>query len=655
MTKSIAYRPEIDGLRTLAVFAVIFHHFKLGFSGGFVGVDIFFVISGYLVGSIVLKQIDSGKFSLKSFAVRRLKRLYPALALVLLATTIASYFILMPPDFLAYAKTLAASLLASSNIYFWKTTNYFAGSSDFIPLLHTWSLSVEEQFYIGFPLLALLLAKLGKRASYLVFALLLVASLALCIWASYSIYGEANYYLLPTRAWEMLAGVMLAYGRLKLPDGFLPKLVALLLMVLPMFLYDQNTDFPGLYACIPVIGAVIFMSQKWDGNSILVKSFKSKPMVYFGKISYPLYLWHWPLVVLARHQFIPETLGLKLLLVIITIVLSILTYELVEKKLQGIDTKSRNSINKIFAGAAVMTCSAVAVALLIIKADGFWGRFPKEVRQAYHDTSATGWKRELNPKPFYSNNAQSKRGEFAMIGDPSEEVDFFLVGDSHGKSLLTLVNQMCAQYESAGYVALRDACLPVPNVYRKKAPRNLPYKSIVKNQILESKVKNVIIASNWTVYVKGNEGGARRNVNTEDGFGGDEEALDDLKKNMLLFIEELREAGLSVWIVNQVPNQEHEVPRLVAKASSKNLLNDLRGSSMGAYLERSGEVVNFINGLASDKVRIIQPEKVLFNGTESIIQIDGHPLYYDENHLTVIGANLLREQFSECFKTMSKN
>ena len=297
------YRPEIDGLRSFAVLPVILFHAGVApFSGGFVGVDVFFVISGYLITTIILGEMLEGRFTISGFYVRRARRILPALVFVILCTLPFAWAWLPPPAFTDFAQSLAAIGLFSSNVLFWMESGYFAADADLKPLLHTWSLAVEEQFYVFFPLLMMLLVRRGAGLGRAVGAIIGIgaASLVLCeiLWRT---EPDANFYLLPSRAWELLAGALCAAIMLRArpePNRALAA-AGLALILIATFAYDGATPFPSLWALVPVAGsALVILYATPDGPAGRILA--SRPAVWIGLLSYSAYLWHQPIFALVR-------------------------------------------------------------------------------------------------------------------------------------------------------------------------------------------------------------------------------------------------------------------------------------------------------------------------------------------------------------------
>jgi peptidoglycan/LPS O-acetylase OafA/YrhL len=304
----VKYRPDIDGLRALAVLAVTLYHFSLVsvLSGGFVGVDIFYVISGFLITLVIEGQVSAGTFTIRKFYVARIRRLAPSLFATLIFVFGAGILLLFPDDLVSLAKETVAAQTYTANIFYWRTVNYFGLQANSAFLLHTWSLAVEEQFYLLYPLCFVIIYRLPRRFMLSLFVLVMVGSFCLNL-MFVSIKPEATFYLLPTRAWELLLGATVAF--LKSPKRF-PNLLnnavsalGMALIVISLFAFRPEFQFPGLYALLPTLGtaAVLFA-----GPSETLKLLSTAPVVYLGKISYPLYLVHWPVAVFAERGLLVD-------------------------------------------------------------------------------------------------------------------------------------------------------------------------------------------------------------------------------------------------------------------------------------------------------------------------------------------------------------
>ena len=341
----LTYRPEIDGLRAIAVVAVILYHAQITilghqpFKGGFIGVDIFFVISGYLISSIILKELlITGSFSFKHFYERRIRRILPVLLFVMLVSLPFAWVYLLPSSFIDFLSTINYSLGFSSNFYFQYSGQQYGAESGLLkPFLHTWSLSVEEQFYISFPIVLLITFKYFKKYLIHILTLGFIISLGLADWSSRN-YPLFNFYVLPTRGWELLAGSILAY--FEITNGkrsenktlnLILSFIGLLLIGHSILFFNDKMFHPSFYTLSPIIGVclIIWFSNK---DEIITKILSTKLFVGVGLISYSLYLWHYPIFTFARiTEFSQGSLLNKLLLGIIILVLSIFSYYFIER------------------------------------------------------------------------------------------------------------------------------------------------------------------------------------------------------------------------------------------------------------------------------------------------------------------------------------
>jgi peptidoglycan/LPS O-acetylase OafA/YrhL len=329
-----AYRPDIDFLRAIAVLSVIGFHWQTGvFSGGYIGVDIFFVISGFLITRMIHVDATAGVFSFVSFYERRIRRIIPALYAMIVVTAALALFVLLPADYVSFSRSAVSVIVFASNIWFWHNSGYFDAPSTEKPLLHTWSLSVEEQFYLLFPCVIYLLARYARQREVIWLAAAAAASLAFSIYAV-RVAPSAAFYFAPSRAWEFLIGSVLAVGELRAPKQRAVRglviACAIFSILLPIFIFTDKTPFPGAYAIIPCLGTALFV---WaHSNAQASKLVRAPITLFFGKISYSLYLWHWPAFVLAvMYKGDGLTNPDKLLLFGATVVISYLSFRYVEQ------------------------------------------------------------------------------------------------------------------------------------------------------------------------------------------------------------------------------------------------------------------------------------------------------------------------------------
>jgi len=333
----IKYRSEIDGLRALAILPVIFFHAGFGFfSGGFVGVDIFFVISGYLITTVIIKELNNNIFSFKNFYERRARRILPALIFVILITSFISFIFLTQSELASYFKSVISTLLFFSNFYFYKTTPYFQSESDLEPLLHTWSLSIEEQFYIIFPIALWLFYKFFKRYILLFYIFSFISSLFICQFLALKTGGTLNFYFTFSRVWELALGAICAYLIIHKNLSFsilvknLLSIIGISLIIFSIFFFNRQTVYPSFYTLFPTVGTA-FIILFADKNSFIKKILSIKLFVSIGLISYSLYLWHQPLLAFGRIHFDDFSTIQKLISLLLSLLLSIFSYYFIEK------------------------------------------------------------------------------------------------------------------------------------------------------------------------------------------------------------------------------------------------------------------------------------------------------------------------------------
>jgi len=354
------YRSEIDGLRFLAVMPVVFYHAGFGlFSGGFIGVDVFFVISGYLITTIILNELSDKSFSLRRFYERRARRILPALIFVILATTILSFIFLTRTELSNYFKSLIATLFFYSNFYFWKNSPYFKSDSDLEPLLHTWSLSIEEQFYIFFPIILIFVFKFFRKYLFIFFLISFFSSLILCQVFALKTGGNLNFYFTLSRSWELSLGAICAYS-LKYKDNFFSKklnnflsFLGIILIFSSIFIFSKETLYPSFYTLFPAIGTSLIIL--YADKDTLVKQFLSiKPFVGIGLISYSFYLWHQPLLAFGRIYFQNFSTEKKLILLLFSLFLSIFSYFFIEKQFRQNNNIKANNFFKLLGASIIL-------------------------------------------------------------------------------------------------------------------------------------------------------------------------------------------------------------------------------------------------------------------------------------------------------------
>ena len=373
----MVYRKEIDGLRALAVIPVILFHGGLEwFSGGYVGVDVFFVISGYLITTIILQEKEAGTFSIAGFYERRARRILPALYFILFICSLFAWFWLLPHELVNFGKSIVAVVIFASNILFWQESDYFAADAELIPLLHTWSLAVEEQFYVIFPLIMILFWAFGKRILVGIICLIALFSLGLTEWG-WRYFPEANFYLIPTRAWELMIGSLVAFYLFynEQPRGTIrhpASIIGIGLILLSIFVLDRTLPFPSLYALAPTIGTALIILFATSGT-LVNKLLSQRLFVGIGLISYSAYLWHQPIFVFARIRGMdePET-GLIFLLSSFAILLAYLSWRFIELPFRD---RSRFTRKQVFSASFIVSLIFIGVGVAFIISDGAMFRY----------------------------------------------------------------------------------------------------------------------------------------------------------------------------------------------------------------------------------------------------------------------------------------
>ena len=380
------YRPHLDGLRAVAVLAVLFYHYRVpGFGGGYVGVDIFFVISGYLISRILIAEVEGGRFSILAFYERRVRRLAPALLLMAACVSVAGWWLLMPRDFDRYGQSLATMMAGLSNFYFWLVGfGYFRPVTDTMPLLHSWSLAVEEQFYLVFPLFLAFFLRRGRRWAAAALGLAFTASLLLAAWMA-RVQPDTAFFFPVTRGWELLLGALLAL-RLERPAAEprapSPRVAAaaglagLALMAFAITRFTAATPMPGPWALIPCGGAALLIWSGASGANPATRLLALPPLVWTGLVSYGLFLWHWPIWVLLRHHGLQAPLGpvWTLAAAALAFAAAALSFHLVELPIRR--KRVLAGRRRLFIAAGAGAAALFGAAMLIAKSDGVPARVP---------------------------------------------------------------------------------------------------------------------------------------------------------------------------------------------------------------------------------------------------------------------------------------
>lgn len=652
------YRPEIDGLRTLAVVPVILFHAGIpGFGGGFVGVDIFFVISGYLITLIIDREILAKDFSIAKFYERRVRRILPAMFLVLSVSTMFAWLWLTPSELKDYGQSLVAVNLFASNILFWRETGYFGGVGEFKPLLHTWSLAVEEQFYVIFPLLLLGLSALARRFVIIAVAALVILSFGLAEMQSH-LKVDSAFFLAQYRAWELGVGALVALvfrGQL-VKSGLLSSIgsiVGLAAILLSIVLLDGDTPFPGIYALPCVLGAALIILCAHPGNPV-GRLLSTSPFVWIGLLSYSAYLWHQPLFALVRIRYVNEVPMLGMLaLSLCSLGAAYLSWRFVE---QPFRTPYRVSKKPLMLGAGLFAAALVAIGAGMALTNGApWRLKPEAARLASYAAKKNPRTEEClgNARGFYTTP------ENACIYNTGMPPRVALWGDSHADALASGLAD-ALKSTGSGVRALTNAgCRPAIGLGSERCDK--VNADILRYLIAATDIDVVVITCRYTIAIEG-----KRFDNQEGGveFGGDAYALPTHRDRRFINdpsrvpmvgeslrapIKKLLDAGKHVVLVYPVPEVGWNVPKHLARvAMFSDTAPSTLSTSYAVFEKRTAVIHSELEKLGQNPSLInVRPETVFCNTQEAgrcMAAISGAPLYYDEHHLGSVGAAMLSQE-----------
>lgn len=665
------YRSEIDGLRALAVIPVILFHagFK-AFSGGFVGVDIFFVISGYLITTIILNEKSSGNFTLIGFYERRFRRILPALFMVIFVCCPFAWLWFTPEEMARFSQSVVAVVVFGSNVLFWLTSGYFDATAELKPLLHTWSLGVEEQFYFILPLIIIFTLQKGKNILFATLTLIFIGSFSLAVWGS-EVYPLATFFLLPTRMWELLIGALIACYLLSNDREILSKSIRQLLSILGLILilvafltFDNKTPIPGIYALMPTLGAALIILFS-DTTTVVGRILSSKPFVSIGLISYSTYLWHQPLLAFARHQHISEPSQYYLgFFALISILLGYLSWRYIEKPFRDIKNYKQKTIFIIWmVGSFIFLC-------LGLVGHFTQGNFFKNLDPIEISIINAKGDNENNIKCWKKIEATSDLSNSCLLGSEGLVKTFVVLGDSHAATLNNQLNLASLKIQQGGYDFTYQSCPPmivgepIEQDFNAKICTSL--REDFYNRVIEKKLpKTIIIYARWTLLVEGKrfnneEGGRESGDDFQWGMPNEENSNSkySISKGISDSVKLILDSGYKVILIYPTPEMGWSVPnRLVGIYRKNNTLTVSDAStSYDVFQRRNKNAYLALDsiGLHPNLVRI-KPEELLCNLVISgrcLAHKDGIPYYIDDDHLSNSGASLIVDQIT---KILEKN
>lgn len=627
------YRADIDGLRAVAVLSVIgYHYFGPLFPGGYVGVDVFFVISGYLLSGIIISETTQGRFSFARFYERRIRRIFPALFVLLVVCAGLAGMFLVTPDLQSYLRSMLAAAWSASNFYFWKTSNYFDSPAADKPLLHTWSLGVEEQFYLLFPIFIYLICRYMKRHLKAAVLATVVISFAFSVIAVRTDQGGA-FYLPMARAWELLTGA-LVFLRITPPlrgkiANELMAVGGMCLIGLAVFRFNLNTRFPGENALLPCLGAAAIIASGQASRTVVHQLLSARPVVFVGLISYSLYLWHWPLLVFSRIAILPGlhlslTTG-RLVLTVVATVIATISWRLVETPFRT--GKHRPDRRAVYGFGAACLASVTMVFFLA----GYWAprlrTFPMAANEAGSYIDYPGRYGAEFHTLFAVGSCFLERGqsvssfqEARCLSQAESEPGVLLFGDSEAANLryglqLGFPGVKILQATSSACPPLVQTVIPTTSECREFVHK------VMTDFIPRYKIGTVLLSSGWA-------------------------AAD--RDNLRMTVEELEKRGVRVIVFGPLPEYEEALPRLLAESISgahkdyahenrKTSVDDVdRALSLTARQEWHVPYVSLTELLCPGGVCVEFAERDV-------------PLQFDHVHLTLAGSGLVGRRVAEKF------
>ena len=618
--RSNAYRPEIEGLRAIAVGAVVLFHVRPEWlKGGFAGVDVFFVISGFLITSIIVRQSDAGTFSFKEFWLRRVRRLFPALAIVLAFTFVVGYLTLFGEQWVSLGSQTVSVLLLIGNFEMWQIANdYWGQAAEDVPLLHTWSLAVEEQFYLLYPLCLFILMKSGRRFVLPVLILALVASLALSIYGTPR-WPAAMFYLLPARAWELLIGCVLGVIQTRRARplseerlGAVVAFVGLVAVVISVFIMDGTRGFPGYQALLPTIGTgvILAFTDSRQRVCLTTRILSLPPIIYLGRISYSLYLWHWPLLVYSQwydiHPF---------WVVAVSIAMASLSYHIVETPF-----RTKVSLTRyVPVAAALLFAAALPIHYDKVSPQGL----PEELSFVASPEAAT------RGRAFEAKNLIDQGGVL-IGGEPDQTPELVVIGSSHARMFGQPFSEYALETDTR-LSMLGCANLGITDLESPLARARLA--------LLEKwKPSVVVVAGRWEAEME----------------------TRDFERSLRAVLPQIASHSRHCIVLSQVPliqtnarSGKNLKKFIVTEYRRTDHLPELKEDS--AYLKANRTVASIVESLNIAGLQFLPlGEPLLHDGSIQFIK-EGKLLYDDHNHLNHAGVRWVFDQSIRPMLDRAKN
>ena len=677
------YKPQIDGLRALAVLPVIFFHagFK-SFEGGFVGVDIFFVISGYLITKLILEDLYNNKFNLGNFYLRRARRLLPALFFVILTTIPFSIFLMSNDQLIYYSKQIFSVIFFISNFFFWKNSGYFDPESDLQPLLHTWSLAVEEQFYIFFPIFLILMFKYFKKKITTSLVIIALISLSLSqiggnfkynnLLGSFPFFilpfdffwqaGSANFYLPFGRAWELILGSMIALVlrkkeiKQKKNNNFL-SITGFLLIIISIFFYSKDIQYPSIFTLLPCLGTALIIIYT-EKKTLLFKILTYKPIVFLGLVSYSLYLWHQPILSLSKIHFGSElSIFTTFFLLVISFLLSLLSWRFIEQPFRNKNVVNDKNFIKILI-TFILTITLLALMIYSGKISSAKKKLPEKISQSFSISN--------NNHCFGldGSHLRSSKKWYCEVGNRDSEISFIVIGDSHASALLPGFDLAAIKKKTKGIVTGYAGCpglLSIQSIRQDNKTKDCFLLSKkVFNFAKENNIKKIFHVGRWNYYTgdEFNRNEFQPITLNDNMFSNKKNSKKDfmigLKNNIKLY----NDINIAPIFVFQAPLQLYDPEFVYFNAydfqNNEVDLEKIEKFSVNYNKIKDSQVSirENINLLKKNNYRIkeIDLNNLFCNKSKCLIGNEKTSFYGDNDHLSIEGAKLTKNKIFEKLK-----
>jgi peptidoglycan/LPS O-acetylase OafA/YrhL len=631
------YRPEVDGLRAIAVMAVILYHAGLGLvPGGFIGVDIFFVISGFLITSIITREISGEKFSFITFYERRIRRIFPALFVVIAFSIPAAWVLLTPFQLKEFFQSTVATTLFASNIFFRIKSGYFSADAETIPLLHMWSLAVEEQFYIGFPVLLIVLHKIKRIPLNAALVAGCAGSLAYCIYKQ-PIEPMGAFFLLPSRAWELALGSLVAVNRVRILEALADKTMimriieagGLLMIAVPLVIYTNTTPFPGIATIPPVLGSAMLILAS-NGKGPVGAMLASRLFVGIGLISYSAYLWHQPLFAFTRAASVTHIPAWgAAILVVVTLVFAYLSWRFVEQPFRSRDGVSRASIYRLAIGLSALL---IAVGMTGHVWQGFPGRYNAQVRALAATSIASPDRLRCHTDGV---NYRKPAGACRYIG---KTVDWALLGDSHSiETGYALAEHLAPSGHGVVHLSF-SGCQPALTFETPNPGCQAWLKESLTLLETSPDIKNVFLVFRHSFYLFGDQTKTYPTVpDIIPNFAGDltaQAARDAYWDDYTTLVNRLSKAGKRIYVVLPLPELPVHVDRYIYRDGGANAF-----TPVDYYMRRNAFVLSRMKSIrAIPGVSVLDPRDAVCDAGKCRAIINGESMYFDDNHFSMPAA-----------------